>query len=476
MSDGAGRRPERRTQAAVLLAAVAAAWATSLAGTFQFDDWNVIVKEPRVASLRAWWDSMPGIRPLLKLSFAANQASGLGLAGFHAVNLAVHAASALLVLALLRQVASRCGPAREGARAAPLIGALLFAVHPVQAEAVTYVSGRSSSLMGVLALGSAVAWVAGRDGRGRWLSLGLSPVLFLLALATKETAVVLPAALLLLQAVDLRRPFRWREALSSTVPHWAILGAAAGAFAASPTYRRMLAKSFALRSPGANVPTHVDAVAWLTGQVVRIDRLVADPALPPVDGWTALLVVEALLLLGALAWALRLLRRRPAVAFGILWFLLWLPPTGFWLPRPDPASERQLYLSLVGPAWLVGRWLSPWAMAGGLRRASVAVLVLALGAATAVRNLVYVDEITFWEDVVAKAPQGARAHGNLGFALAARCRIPEAEAELVRALELAPDYLRAAVNLRLLREGAPLGPDEPRCPQPELQAEPEPRP
>jgi hypothetical protein len=463
---------DRRAEAAVLLVAVAAAWATSFAGTFQFDDWNVIVNEPRVASLGAWWGSMPGIRPLLKLSFAMNQASGLGLAGFHAVNLAVHAASALLVLALLRGVAERCQASRPDSGAAALLGALLFALHPVQVEAVTYVSGRSSSLAGMLALGSVVAWLAGRDGRGTWLSAGLSPALFVASLATKETAVVLPAALLLLQAIDLRRPFRWREAFASTAPHWAILVAAAGVFAASPTYRRMLATSAGLRPPGANVSTHVDAVAWLAGQVVRIDRLVADPALPPVPGWNMGVVVEACLLLGAFAWALSAARRRPGVSFGILWFLLWLPPTGWWLPRPDPANERQLYLSLVGPAWVAGLWLSPWVVAGGVRRASVAVLVVALGAATAARNLVYADEITFWQDVVAKAPHGARAHGNLGFALAGRCRIPEAEAELVRALELDPGYLRAAVNLRLLREGAPLGPGEPRC----STAEPPPRP
>jgi len=458
---------ERRAEAAVVLAAVAAAWATSFAGAFQFDDWNVIVNEPRVASLGAWWGSMPGIRPLLKLSFAANHASGLGLAGFHAVNLAVHAASALLVLALLRRVASRCGATGASSGAGPLLGALLFALHPVQAEAVTYVSGRSSSLMGMLALGSIVAWLAGREGRGRWLSVGLSPLLFAAALATKEGAVVLPAALLLLQAVDLRRPFRWREAFASTAPHWAVLGAVAGVFVASPTYRRMVATSASLRPPGENLLTHVDAVAWLVGQVVRVDRLVADPALPAVTGWSPLLALEACLLLGAMAWAIASVRRRPAVAFGVLWFLLWLPPTGWWLPRPDPANERQLYLSLVGPAWVAGLWLSPLAVAGGVRRAAVAILLIALGGAAAARSLVYVDEVTYWQDVVAKAPHGARAHGNLAHALAARCRIPEAEAELVRALALDPGYLRAAVNLRLLREGASLDPGGPRCPSPE---------
>ena len=457
---------ERRAEPLVLLAAVAAAWATSFAGVFQFDDWNVIVNEPRVATLRAWWGSMPGIRPLLKLTFAANRASGPGLAGFHAVNLAIHAASALLVLALLRRVASRTGAGEGPRRAAPLLGALLFALHPVQSEAVTYLSGRSSSLMGMLALGSAVAWLAGREGRGRWLSAGLSPALLVAALAAKEAAVVLPAALLLLEAVDVRRPFRWRAALAATAPHWVVLAGCAAVFAASPVYRRMLATSAALRSPGENLLTHVDAVAWLAGQVVRLDRLVADPALPALHGWSAGLLVEALLLVAACGWALLSVRRRPALAFGVLWFLLWLPPTGWWLPRPDPANERQLYLSLVGPAWIVASWLSPWAVRGGLRRASVAILLVALGVTASARSLVYADEVVFWEDVIRKAPQGARGHGNLGFALAIRCRTPEAEAALVRALELDPGYVRAAVNLRLLREGAPLGPGEARCPPP----------
>jgi hypothetical protein len=253
--------------------------------------------------------------------------------------------------------------------------------------------------MGMLALSSAVAWLAGREGPGgrrRWILLGLSLLLFAAALATKEAAVVLPAALLLLDAVDVRRPFRWRESLLATAPHWALLAGGAAAFAASPTYRRMLAASAELRSPWENLLTHVDAVAWLAGQVVRLDRLVADPALPPVHGWGAQVAVEGALLLATLAGAALAARRRPAVAFGVLWFLLWLPPTGWWLPRPDPASERQLYLSLAGPAWIAGLWLSPWAASGGMRRAAVAVLVIALGGAAAVRSLVYADEVVFW--------------------------------------------------------------------------------
>jgi hypothetical protein len=455
---------ERRREAAVLLAAVAASWATSFAGTFQFDDWNVIVNEPRVASLGAWWDSMPGIRPLLKLGYALDRASGLGLAGFHAVNLAIHAGSALLALALLRRVAGRTGADGAPARAAPLLGALLFALHPVQVESVTYVSGRSSSLLGLLALASVVTWLSGREAGRPWVWAGVSPLLLGAALGVKETAVVLPLALLLLAAVDVRRPFRWREALWAVAPHGMIVAIGVAAFATSPVYGRMLRESARLRGPGANLLTHVDAVTWLAAQVIRIDRLVADPALPAVSSWNARVAGEVLLLALALLAGLASVRRRPALAFGILWFLLWLPPAGWWWPRPDPANERQLYLPLLGVAWILGLWLSPWAAAGGIRRAAVAAGVLALGAVTATRSLTYRDEVVFWQDVVAKAPHGARAHGNLGFALAARCRTGEAEASLRRALELDPGYVRAAVNLRLLREGAPLGPGEPSCP------------
>ena len=204
---------------------------------------------------------MPGIRPLLKLSFAANHALGLGLAGFHAVNLAIHAASALLALALLRRVAvpHRRGR-RRSARAAPLLGALLFALHPVQVEAVTYVSGRSASLAGA----------ARPRERGR-----------LAGRAGERTRLALPGAL----AAPLRRgardegdggrasrgapaPRRGRRppplplaggARAPSRPTSAVLAAAAALFAASPIYGRMLARSAGLRPPWENVLTHVDA-------------------------------------------------------------------------------------------------------------------------------------------------------------------------------------------------------------------------
>ena len=72
---------------ALLAAVVIVVWWPALGASFQFDDWNVIVRDPRVQSPAAWLDSMPGIRPLLKLSFALNHALDAGPAAFRAFNL-----------------------------------------------------------------------------------------------------------------------------------------------------------------------------------------------------------------------------------------------------------------------------------------------------------------------------------------------------------------------------------------------------
>lgn len=452
MKPARGAEPAGRAAPLVVLAAVGLAYANAFAGAFQFDDWNVIVGDARVQSLAAWWQSMPGIRPLLKLTYAVNHASGLGVAGFHAVNVALHAANALLVLALLRRLALRHGAEGATAGLAALAGALLFAVHPVQTEAVTYLSGRSTALAATFALASLLAWVTGREEGRPWLAAVVSPLLLAAGLASKEYVAVLPLALVLWRATDPRREPGFAGALHATGPHWLVLLGGLAVFAASDTYRRLVETSLEARGIGENLLLQAQAVVYLAGQLVRIDRLNADPLLAaPVFGITAALSVAAVAagVIGGFA----LLRTRPAAAFGVLWFFLWLAPTNSLLPRLDLVNDRQLYLALMGPAWLVA-----WTIATlPHRRAAAVALAAALAGlvlATAGRNAVYADEVAFWEDVARKSPGNARALNNLGYAYAQAGRRDDAEAAFVRALAVSPQDWRAASNLRLLREGA----------------------
>jgi hypothetical protein len=212
--------------------AIALVWWPALTASFQFDDWNVIVNNSRVHSLAAWWQSMPGIRPLLKLTYALNASLALEPLGFRLVNVAIHALNATLVWWLLRERGLRAGlPALDAERAA-LLAALLFALHPVQTEAVTYISGRSSSLAACFCLLSVYCWVRSEQSVV-WLSACAAT--FLAAVASKETALVLPLAFALYSA---DRPLR--ETLKRLAPIVALALITLIVALSLPTYRYLL--------------------------------------------------------------------------------------------------------------------------------------------------------------------------------------------------------------------------------------------
>ncbi|MGZ8463901.1 MAG: hypothetical protein ACXW4I_11480, partial [Candidatus Deferrimicrobiaceae bacterium] len=192
---------------ALLAGAVVAVYLNSFRGVFQFDDYNVIVDHVGVHSWDAFLAGLPrGIRPLLKFTYTLNWTSGLGLFGFHFVNVTLHAANAVMLFFLASRIG---GPSVSGF--AVLLPALLFAAHPVQTEAVTCISGRSVSLMAFFYLGSLLVYLRGRARGSRLLLHVASPILFLLAVASKEVALTLPFALVLCEVV---RPERdgWKEA------------------------------------------------------------------------------------------------------------------------------------------------------------------------------------------------------------------------------------------------------------------------
>ncbi len=416
---------------ALVLAALAA-YANAFLGAFQFDDFNVIVRQGAAHSLGAWWDSMPGIRPLLKLSYALCWSTGIGTPAFHAVNVALHAANALLAWALLQEIWQRA-EIKEAAFAA-FAGALLFALHPANTEAVTYVSGRSVSMMAFFYLASVLAYLREVP---RWLS----PLLFLAALATKEVAATLPLALLLCDALDLRRPFDLRAAFKRQALHWLVLAAGILMMATIARYRELLETSLALRPAAEQAVLQVAAIARHVGVLILAVAPNIDPELPAVPA------VAGLAVIAAIGVGLALVRVQPAFAFALLWFFLHLAPTNSLLPRADAVNDRQLYLACLGPLSLAGLAI---AQAPRWRAALLVIPALLLGAATVARNQDYRTEVVLWSDTVAKSPGSARAYNNLGYAWQLEGRHDEARRAYERALQLDPGYLPARVNLKLL--------------------------
>ncbi len=435
-----------RAAVAVLAGAMALAWFTALPGAFQFDDWRIIVADERVHSWPALLASLPGIRPLTRATYALNWWLDPGPAGFVAFNLLCHFASALLVLALARRWLRVLAPDCPRARAdwAALLTALLFALHPAQTEAVTYIAGRSVALSACLYLGALYAWERARSARHGWLALSLA--FYALALAARETAWTLPLAIVL---VECARGTNLRQAIFTTRWHWLVAVAAVAIAALSPGYRRLLAASLDFRGPWANLAAQVDGIAYLVTHPLLTLRLNIDPDLAPSTladaGWWG----AALALVACIGFGFQQLRRRPWLGFAVLWFFLQLLPTNSLVARFDLANDRQLYLALIGPAMLLA---VPLARAHRriVANAIAGLLLAVVGVATLMRNADYHSEVALWTVTVRDSPNKARGWNNLGQAHEAQGERPAARAAYERALALDPAHYKARQNLEEL--------------------------
>lgn len=446
-----GRERDPSRLLAALLVAVALAYANALTGSFQFDDFNIIVDNPAVHSLSAWWAGMPGIRPLLKLSYTLNWLVDPGPIGFHAVNVLLHLFNVALVWRLSAHLPARAGGQEDPERIrARVLATLLFSLHPIQTEAVTYVSGRSMSLMAAFGLAALICWMEAPTRARPRLWRGLSMLLFIAAVASKEVAVVLPLALLLLyrhDAQDRRSSLNllWVVGIFLAVLLGLLVWLGYGYLLSTPMVRGL----------AANLASETHALFYLLGQLFQPHALNIDPDLPEYPGWALLPMLEAtgLIALSGYAWSAR--RRHPWLFFGLAWWLLLLLPTHSLIPRADLASERHFYLAALGLYWIAGVALAslPALRPAPRWRIMLAGLAILGMLFTALRNADYRDEVSLWRVTAARSPHKARVWNNLGYAHALAGQTEPARAALLEALRLDPAHARAARNLNALEAG-----------------------
>ncbi len=313
---------------------------------FAYDDIPLIVENPRLArptDLRAiwlsnWWEapdasadlnarSDPLYRPLTLFTLALNYAlGGLHPAGYHLVNVLLHAAACGLVWLLVRRLS------RDTPLAA--LAALLFAVHPVHVEAVANVVGRAEVLATILLLAGLLTLLPpdGRPGLPRVLG---ATVLFAAALLAKETAISYPPVALLalyLTAAPPRPPLRWwlmRAAilLVPLAPYFAARHAALGGRLFRTTPAGVALNPLVLATPTERVTGALEVLGHYTRLVFLPDRLASDYGLAVIDpraGFTpmAALGLAAAAALGVGVWAALRHRRRPPLAAGLTLMLL----------------------------------------------------------------------------------------------------------------------------------------------------------
>jgi len=457
-------RPDRRDvwgAAAVLVLATVAAWSSSLSGAFVFDDLSAIVNNPTIRHLWPPWGAwQPGQtdltvsgRPLLNFTLAVSHAlSGARPWGYHAVNLAIHVLAGLTLFGLVRRTLRlRPGQASDGLATtettlAAFAVALLWLLHPLQTEAVTYVIQRAESLMGLFLLLTLYCFLRSVDSPRPWPWRAGAVGACLLGAATKEVSAVTPLLVFLYDRTFLAGSFRdaWRRRWplhGALLANWLLLAW----LVAGTGWNRGGTAGFGL---GINVGAY-----WLT-QFQALARYLALAAWPhPLVGDYGLALVasaaavwpQAVLVLGLAGATAVALWRRPALGFAGAWFFGILAPTALVPVATQTMAEHRMYLPLA--AVIVLAAVAARRLAG--RRGLLALLALApaLGGLTYARNAAYASERTFWRDVAVKCPGNARAFINLGNLALGAGGLAEAIADYQTALGLQPNLPETESNL-----------------------------
>jgi tetratricopeptide (TPR) repeat protein len=460
-----------------------AAYSNSFAGPFLFDDLDSIPGNPTIRHLSPIWSAMwapPSAgsagRPLLNLSFALNYAfGGLNVWGYHVLNLAIHLLAGLTLFGIVRRTlqnwvklpAVGAGQTPGLSPAVPALAvALLWTLHPLQTEAVSYVSQRAESLMGLFYLLTLYAFIRYAE-EGKTRQAVFSIVFYLLGVASKEMIVTAPVAVLLYDRTFVSGTFReagrrrWKYYALLASP-WLLLG-----YQLSGVHAR---------GAGLNVGGSWWDYALMEGRVVLQYLGLAIWPYPLVfdygrgvdaASWAeAPYVVAVLLLVAGVAWLL--FRPSPpdsggrAVGFAGAWFFLVLAPTSSVVAVSNlPMAEHRLYVPLAGVIAVVALGIYRWL---GSRSVPVwLALAAAAGALTAVRNEDYRTALRMWTVTAEQQPENARVQTNLGQALEAAGRPDEAEAHFAKAIQLRPDYAEGHFNQGnfLLRQNRPAEAVEP---------------
>jgi len=495
------KRPPRRTvswdvrwRAALILIVGILAYSNGLSGAMIADDDATLVENKQIRELR-----LPGVlfpsrelpvagRPLVNVSFAINYAlDGLNVRGYHVGNVALHLLSALLLFGLVRRTLEfqPVQLARGGLPAASaysrwgfndwgpsslnvaLVVTLVWTVHPLNTEAVDYITQRTELMMGLFYLLTMYATVraAQSEQATRW-RVG-AVIACALGMACKESMVTAPVVVMLFERIFVfesanemfRKHWRYYVGLCGT---WVLLAALnwSGPRIHSAGFSSGASPWTYLLNQTVMITRYLALAFWPRGLVVAYG---APSALGLSDVLPQALFVVLLLIMVAVA-----LVRKSTAPLGFLgaWFFITLAPTSSIVPiATEMGAERRMYLPLAGLITLVvvlsavlwgrltrtehdNRRMSP----GWLGWAVIFMaVVVALSARTLARNRDYSSSLTMAYTVLEQWP-GPMAHAMVGQELAKQYRHEEAMVELHKAL---PGYPKAHYHLggELFNEG-----------------------
>ncbi len=443
-------------------------YSNTLWSSFHFDDISSIVQNYAIKdifNLKAIWNFWP-TRFITYFSFAWNyHFHQLDVFGYHLLNIIIHILSSFFVwlLALLACQLERVQDNgsklfKDYRYPIAFFASAVFALHPIQTQAVTYITQRAVSLCGLFCLASVFFYLRFRFLRltgANWFPTRISYFLSLLcgvfAMFTKEIAIILPIGIALCDKLFVRQKTEKNTYLFLPFVLLFFIIPVTFSLTRSLDYSALkrISEGVELLSPWEYFFTELRVIiTYLRLSFLPVvQNLLYDYPVQK-DLFSVSVLSGIVLVIASILFALKFIRNYRLMSFGIFWFFLMLLPESSFIPIQDLIFEHRLYLALFGYAlfFVSGIFYLTSSRRIFLGKLFLFAVVLSYALLAYNRNAIWQNEITLWSDVIARSPRNTAGYTNRGIAFFRLGSFQEALADFGRTLEIDPKNVQAFVN------------------------------
>lgn len=396
-------------------------------------DWRYLSKIFTSNLFAGSWKDSSFYRPIQSLTLLVDYSIWhLNPSGYHLTNILIHIANAVLIYWLAVYLLAGRGVA--------IFAALLFLVHPVQTEAVTYISGRADPLAAFFLLSAFIFFIKGRKTGSLFC--------FILALLSKEVCLIFPLLILAYCLLD-NNKITLKNKFLPIAPF----------FIAASVYlltRSLLLDFLKITDLTSNTPLftrliiacktfvhYLGFIVFPSGLHMERSLYIKGYLLEP-DIWASLL-----LLIVFTALIVKLAKRHKVISFGLAWFIIGLLPTSGIMPVNAFIAEHWLYIPSIGLFLAISSYAAQISSRKHQKTGLIMfILILAVFSMLTIRqNTVWKDKETLYKYILKLNPESSRAHFNLGSTYGEKNLDDMAIPEFKKTIELKPDYIDAYVNL-----------------------------
>lgn len=425
-------------------------YSNTLHNSFHLDDTRSIVRNLNIRNLydlKAIWDFWP-TRFATYLSIALNyRLNGFEVFGYHIFNLTIHICSAIMVFWFILLTSST--PAMKDAEISKdaypiaLLAGLIFISHPIQTEGVTYIVQRATSLATLFYLSSLILYAKSK-------LLG-SLLITVLGMFTKEIMITLPLMIVLYEFCFFKTKtgIRWKRLVPFILT--LLLIPSTMLLTKSVNFGEM---RLASEPPSGILPIHYLLTQFRV--MATYLRLLFAPLNQTIDYdypiaktiFSLPTISSILLLIIILIIAMRIFSKHRLISFGIFWFFLTILPESSVIPIDDVIFEHRLYLPMAGYGLFLASAIYYIFKNKNLKLIAVAsvIVVASYSASTYLRNFIWEDELTLWNDAVRKSPKKPRPYNIRGLAYHVKGDFDKAISDYNKAIEIFPGYAFAYNN------------------------------